>query len=371
MKELVYKVSFNTPAFLGNAEQQAQWRTPPFKALIRQWWRVVKAPELGYSVVKLRVAEGELFGYASDSGNDGERVRNKTRQQSLQSRVRLRMANWIEGSLDDDNWPRPEIKGIPVGQGRSIPADVYLGFGPILPANRKENRPPGPGRSAIDPGSAANQLRIGFTPDVKDEHVAEVRAAMGLVSWFGSIGSRARNGWGSVHLNGDNLAPLPNSTDTLAQCLRPLERCFELDWPHAIGTDGVGPLVWVGRPLRNWREAVFHLATTRRAIRAAAKKFGHGRDISANQLVAYPVTQSSNSKWANDERIASSLRLKVVKTDDGLVPVAVHLPCAVPRRLFEMLTSDDQLWVTEKQVDIWHSAHLALDVCMERIGGAQ
>ncbi len=48
MRELTYQVGFNTPAFLGNAEQQAQWRTPPFKALLRQWWRVVKAPEVGY-----------------------------------------------------------------------------------------------------------------------------------------------------------------------------------------------------------------------------------------------------------------------------------------------------------------------------------
>jgi CRISPR-associated protein Cmr1 len=45
---LTYQVSFNTPAFLGNAEQQAQWRTPPFKAMLRQWWRVVKAPDVGY-----------------------------------------------------------------------------------------------------------------------------------------------------------------------------------------------------------------------------------------------------------------------------------------------------------------------------------
>ncbi len=31
MQELSYTVSFTTPAFLGNAEQQAQWRTPPFR----------------------------------------------------------------------------------------------------------------------------------------------------------------------------------------------------------------------------------------------------------------------------------------------------------------------------------------------------
>ena len=31
MKKLEYTVSFTTPAFLGNAEQNGQWRTPPFK----------------------------------------------------------------------------------------------------------------------------------------------------------------------------------------------------------------------------------------------------------------------------------------------------------------------------------------------------
>ena len=40
MQTFHYRLSFFTPAFLGNANQQAQWRTPPLKALLRQWWRV-------------------------------------------------------------------------------------------------------------------------------------------------------------------------------------------------------------------------------------------------------------------------------------------------------------------------------------------
>ncbi|OYV75217.1 MAG: hypothetical protein B7Z66_13795 [Chromatiales bacterium 21-64-14] len=36
MKPLKYTVRFVTPAFLGNAEQTGQWRTPPFKALRRR-----------------------------------------------------------------------------------------------------------------------------------------------------------------------------------------------------------------------------------------------------------------------------------------------------------------------------------------------
>ena len=36
MQQMSYEVSFLTPppAFLGNAEQNGQWRTPPFKALL-------------------------------------------------------------------------------------------------------------------------------------------------------------------------------------------------------------------------------------------------------------------------------------------------------------------------------------------------
>lgn len=35
-----YTARFLTPAFLGNAGQDGQWRTPPFKHLLREWWRV-------------------------------------------------------------------------------------------------------------------------------------------------------------------------------------------------------------------------------------------------------------------------------------------------------------------------------------------
>lgn len=39
MQKAVWQMDFATPAFLGNAEQRAQWRTPPIKALLRQWWQ--------------------------------------------------------------------------------------------------------------------------------------------------------------------------------------------------------------------------------------------------------------------------------------------------------------------------------------------
>lgn len=112
MKTYKYKLSFFTPAFLGNASQQAQWRTPPLKALLRQWWRVAVAPQVRYNPDTLRQREAELFGVAADGGD------------SHQSLVRLRLEHWNEGKLKD--WPRhgtvthPEVPA-PVGATSPTP----------------------------------------------------------------------------------------------------------------------------------------------------------------------------------------------------------------------------------------------------------
>lgn len=361
MTELEYQISFTTPAFLGDAGQQAQWRTPPFKALMRQWWRVVKVRELKYSDSDLRIAEGQLFGMAADDAGD-----------SRQSRVRLRLKRWETGSLGNERWPRAEIKDVDAGQGRSIPADVYIGYGPVLAASRRDNRPnPTVGRRAIDPERQTNKLRIAFASDTSERQIAEVRQAVMLANWFGGVGSRSRNGWGSVVFSGDALSRMPKSLDELTPYVRPIQECLELDWPHAIGEDANGPLIWTGKPLKNWREAVLALAQARRAVRAAAKACGRGRDISANQLVAYPVTQSGNRVWGERERMAGSLRLKVVQNGHGLVPVAVHLPCAVPEILRKRLSPQDQQWVADNQSEVWRTVHRALGQHMTRFGGAK
>ena len=360
MHELVYQVSFNTPAFLGNAEQQAQWRTPPFKALLRQWWRVVKAPLLNrpFDVRELRREEGALFGAAADGEGD-----------SRQSWVRLRLEHWDAGRLDNSRWPRSEIKDVQVGQGR-IPADVYIGFGPVLAANRNEGKPARLGRSAIEPDKT-NELSLRIDRRASHQQRIEVQAALSLCNWFGGLGSRSRNGWGSVMLTGEALSRMPMASE-LEPYSRPLDRCFEHDWPHAIGRDRDGPLVWTGQAVKNWREAVLALAQIRLGVRAVAKKFGRGQDISANQLIAYPAgTKSGNNAWGNAERIASPLRLKVVKTPDGLTPLVVHLPSAVPDVLLKKLGTADQRWVRDHQKEVWQAVHADLNQRMHRLGASQ
>ena len=61
--------------------------------------------QVHFNVDDLRTAEGKLFGAASDS-------------ESRQSLVRLRLKHWNDGQLDNDTWPKQEMKYVQVGQGQ-------------------------------------------------------------------------------------------------------------------------------------------------------------------------------------------------------------------------------------------------------------
>jgi len=104
-RQLELTIKFLTPAFLGDAEQKGRWRTPPFKALLRQWWRVAYAQKEGYDrveIAKMREEEGKLFGNAwleKGSGADYSK-----------SLVRLRLSKWAAGQKGQDaSWqPMPQ-----------------------------------------------------------------------------------------------------------------------------------------------------------------------------------------------------------------------------------------------------------------------
>ena len=107
MKTLRYQVQFTTPAFLGNAEQSGQWRTPPFKALLRQWWRVVWAAEHGFreNIGAMRREEGLLFGNAWLKREENGR----TVTDYCKSQVRIRLDRWDAGREAKKTWSAREI----------------------------------------------------------------------------------------------------------------------------------------------------------------------------------------------------------------------------------------------------------------------
>lgn len=329
MRELTYQVSFNTPAFLGNAEQQAQWRTPPFKALLRQWWRVVKAPDVGYDHRELLRLEDALFGSAGDDSGGGR------------SKVQLRLSSWDVGKIPVGK-DSVELKYVAHGEvdPRSYPphkgekkvrADVYLGYGPI-------------GRSsAIEPGVFSNILRIRAPKDFAED----VSNAMQLAAWFGTVGSRSRNGWGALTIEGEGLEGYDGLSDSgllkIAPA-RPLRDLLGLDWPHGFAQRDDGKLsVWrVGKINRQaksidgfdtWRQAMEELARIKIGFRTALKFPNEASPHTMFQdrhVLAYPVTNHKVRGIDDQKRLSNSLRFKIHCRGTKFFAVIAHLPCGIP-----------------------------------------
>lgn len=336
MKTYSYRMTFLTPAFLGNAEQSAQWRTPPIKALLRQWWRMHwAAMQSGaLDVDRMREAEGKLFGAAAS----GEGTR---------SRVRIRLDRWSEGRMT--TWPKdpavahPEVHH-PVG------AHLYLGFGPLGISNRataigKKEGPNFKPRAAIQAGENA-LIRIA----VPDEHSEAIENTVALIDAFGTIGGRSRNGWGSI-----SVEPLERTPELRLPCYeRPWKETMDADWPSAIGTDEHGPLVWRTQPFQDWASLMKQLAELRISLRTRFR-FTTGKKAPAPEArhwLAYPVTHHDIRSWGN-LRLPNSLRFKVRPSPDGgLVGLVFHVPCMPPKGF-----QPDRATILR----LWEQVHGALD----------
>ncbi|GIU75430.1 MAG: hypothetical protein KatS3mg004_2517 [Bryobacteraceae bacterium] len=308
-----YTLEFLTPAFLGGADQSGQWRTPPFKALLRQWWRVVYAHEHGFPVnpLKMREAEGKLFGNAWLTDSQG----NTAASRSL---VRLRLERWDAGEMK--NWPgeaqtvgHPEVKQ-PIGP------HLYLGYGPLTYDREKRGTalkaPP-----AIQAGEKA-ELLLAFP----EPHQSEIEAALALMNLYGAVGGRSRNGWGSFRLDPAGSVQPP---------LRLWREALQLDWPHCIGQDDSEPLIWQTKgTYQDWRELMRVLAEIKIALRTKFKFAGEAHQTPEERhWLAYPVTNHSVRSWGNQARLPNSLRFKVRCLDNNaskLVGIIFHMPCKPP-----------------------------------------
>ncbi|HNS10292.1 MAG TPA: hypothetical protein PKN29_11360, partial [Candidatus Ozemobacteraceae bacterium] len=298
MKEIELEIGFTTPAFLGNASQNSQWRTPPFKALLRQWWRVVKAKDAGYDHKKLLIAENELFGTAADGGK------------STSSALRLKLSNWAIGKLTDvaqgERVKHPEVKD---NKGQLVPigSNLYLGYGPVTTKGLKD------GNRAIAPADETAKLWLGFP----DQFYQEIKETIQLIAWFGTLGSRSRNGWGSLSVKspkGVELKPL--TAEALSPYCRDLPSSLALDWAHAVGKDANGPLVWKTGAKATWQEIMKELAETKIAFRTNFKFSGGGShsETQKRHIISYPVTKHGLNGLGNSARLANQIRFKIEKT---------------------------------------------------------
>jgi len=354
MEQKAYRVSFATPAFLGNATQQGQWRTPPFKALIRQWWRVAVAKDCNYDVNELRRREAELFGSAAGEGECGR------------SKVRLRLDAWSPGTLTQ--WQTKGFSRV----DNQVNADVYLGFGPVAPPSKENNihtihlaHPPAIAHTE------SNCLRLNFSSSCTKQDIQAVEQAMQLAAWFGTLGGRSRNGWGSLIIEGEGIAPFPDDDGPLQPFALHLKQTLGSDWGNALGLDRGGVLLWQDT-VKTWEAAVNRLASLRKETRKAVKGI-EGQGMKASYLLGFPLTKAKAYAWKNEARLPNQLRFKVLPYGDELLLCIAHFPCAVPDMLWKDRQQRAQDWVTDNQLTIWQKVHAVLDEDpkMMRLGGGQ
>lgn len=323
MIKKTYRLQLASPAFLGDADQKGTWRTPPLKALIREWWRIAVAPQVAYEVGALKTQEKGLFGTAADDGSDGNQ----------QSKIRLALSDWRAGSCKqwepgEARVTHPEVKDRNTGKERPVGAELYLGYGPLVFQQGTQLN-----NGAALQAKEENTLKLAHP----EEHDEALTLALTLAHWFGTIGGRSRNGWGSLCWEALAGAPaLPVLSKAALEhtgCSRPLARCLDLDWPHAIGTDAKGALVWRSKDtFRDWRAAMKFLAQTKIGFRVALGFVGGQphREPQARHVLAYPVTHHKVPAWEGKDRgrLANTLRFKLQPEPDGSLRALIyHTPC--------------------------------------------
>lgn len=362
-------VHFVAPAFLGDADQKGSWRTPPFKALLRQWWRIAVAGQLGYDYTRLREKEGKLFGHTWLTNCHGKTW-------AMQGRVRLKLDRWESGALNQ--WPKdPKVTNNEVDRNPQIGSHLYLGYGPLT-FQRGHGTALKKGNPAIDAMVDVGSWVVAF-PREEGEQIIH---ALQLIHWFGSLGGRSRNGWGSLSLSSHSEGAILPADDLLegtaikrlAGYSRRFEDCLKCDWPHAFGqgTDG-RLLVWKTCEFTTWSDTVRELARVKIAFRqgcsVAANRGAHRPVLDERHILAYPVTNHEVDDWGNQKRLANQLRFKLLRLKNGrFIGLAYQLPHRLPDALRNSLKgSDKQKPTPEWQLAVWRKVHGVLDSEMTRI----
>lgn len=291
-----YTLELVTPAFLGGYDQSAEWRTAGIKALIRQWWRVVYVAEHGVNVAEhgvnvvghgvnvaeMRKVEGERFGVAAGP------------KDSRKAAVQIRFTEE----------PKPQKANVSGIQGDQAQSLQYLGFGPFVQPNRPTSR------TALSAGSKVKLVILlqGSTDAECQKLCNEIDQTMFLLHQFGTIGSRASNGWGSLFITGDLRQ------QDIQKYGRDIKQCLSEDWKAAIAKDDQGLMIWQTKECTTANDAMKLLKHMRKEDQNVLAK-GKGQ----RGLI--------NGPFKNQNRWPNQFVLKVVKSGEkfrGQVCLLAH-----------------------------------------------
>lgn len=223
-EELKFAVEFITPCFLGGATGNAEIRTAPFKNLIRRWWRIVNG---NLSPEELWQKEAELFGSTEKNPKLGKSFGK--------SKVLLKILAVSENCIPTNE--KFSIGDLETGYG-TMSLAKYIGYGSV---ETKSYLPP--------------KSKISFSLTIPSKNRKEFIDILFLIKLFGTIGSRAHNGWGSIELipEAKTFEFNPLSVFGSFKDLNLLDS--KKKYPCLIAKDKNGVLAWKTQYCRNWSEA--------------------------------------------------------------------------------------------------------------------
>lgn len=174
--ELKFEIEFITPTFLGGADGNAEIRTAPFKHGIRYWWRVLYGAKYGD---KIKETENLIFGSTEKASNI---------QIMFSDIPRINLVEKIGF---------PKGKKVSVSHsGRIMNINIldYLAYGKYEYVRGSGNVYQS---TYIKPKTKLNFIvtikNVGYTEEIKD--------AIKFFILYGGVGSRSRNGFGSMSAN--------------------------------------------------------------------------------------------------------------------------------------------------------------------------
>ncbi len=176
--ELRFDVEFITPTFLGGADGNAEIRTAPFKYGMRYWWRTLYGAKY-FDEEKLKETEDFIFG--------------STEKKSLIT-LCIEKKSFISESVGFPNGRRVDVEH----QGRMMKVNIldYLAYGKYEYVKGEGNRY---NKTYIKP-DAKITLRITIA---NSKYTDEIKDAVKMFFMWGGVGSKSRNGFGSMSASGN------------------------------------------------------------------------------------------------------------------------------------------------------------------------
>lgn len=174
--DLHLDVEFITPAFLGGWNGNAEIRTAPFKHGIRYWWRILYGAKYGN---KIKEIEDKIFGSTENAAN-----------------VQIYCSEIPKASFTEKIGFSGGKKIAVSHGGRDVSVNIldYLAYGKFEHERGQRN--------VYTSTYIKPTTKIKIQISIKDVgHTEEVKNAIKIFFCYGGVGSRSRNGFGSMDTN--------------------------------------------------------------------------------------------------------------------------------------------------------------------------